>query len=153
MTTTGGDKLRASLRKARQSTGVDGVDIGIFADSKYPDGTFVADVQASNEFGTRKADGSVHIPERPAVRQAIRESEDDARSLIAEHIDTEAGRADEKLAGLVGEFVKGAVQRGITTLRSPPNAPSTVTRKGSSNPLIDESIMRGSWTWKIYRDG
>ena len=152
MTTTGGDKLRASLRKARQATGVDGVDVGIFSDARYPDGTPVAAVQEANEFGTRRKDGSVHIPERPAVRQAIRESEDDARSLIEEHIDTEAGRADEKLAGLVGEFVKGAVQRSITTLRAPPNAESTIRMKGSSNPLIRDSIMRGAWTWKIIQE-
>jgi hypothetical protein len=44
----------------------------------------------------------------------------------------------------VGEFIASDFRRKITTLRSPPNAPSTVAKKGSSNPLIDTGAMRQS---------
>lgn len=149
MATTGGHRLRASLRKARQSTGIDGVDVGIFADSTYADGTPIAAVQAWNEFGTRTPNGEVLVPERPAVRNAVRASEDGVREIIRENIDSEAGRADLKLAGLVGEHVKGQVQRSIEALKAPPNAPSTIDAKGSSNPLIDVGDMKNSWTWAV----
>ena len=164
MATTGGHKLRASLRKARDASGIAGVDVGIFADSRYPSVRtgknggqkqtphYVATVAAWNEFGTQNADGSVGTPERPAIRNAIRASEAEVREIIKSNIDTETGAADTRLAGLVGEFVKGKIQQETVALRAPANAPSTIARKGSSNPLVDTGTMLNSWGWRV-RDG
>ena len=42
-----------------------------------------------------------------------------------------------------------AIAREITNLKEPPNAESTILKKGSSNPLIDTGDMRKSVKWKL----
>lgn len=49
----------------------------------------------------------------------------------------------------VGAFAAGATQQYITDLRDPPNAPYTIEKKGSDNPLIDTGSMRSSVTYKV----
>ena len=49
----------------------------------------------------------------------------------------------------VGIIATGKVQQYMTDLRTPPNAPSTIAKKGSSNPLIDSGMLRGSVTYSV----
>lgn len=49
----------------------------------------------------------------------------------------------------LGNLAVGIIQDAITNLRNPPNAPSTIRIKGSSNPLIDTGHMRSSVTYVI----
>ena len=49
----------------------------------------------------------------------------------------------------VGIVATGKVQQYMTDLRTPPNAPSTIAKKGSSNPLIDSGMMRQSVTYSV----
>ena len=144
MTTTGGDRLKESIRKGKAMASIQGVEIGFFSDSEYPEqGTPVAAIANANEFGTAS------IPERPFMRRAIRNSEEDVRELIAGNIDTVAGKPDLALAERLGETVRSAVVREITDLRDPPNSPKTIEAKGSSNPLIDTGFMRASVKHRI----
>ena len=59
------------------------------------------------------------------------------------------------VASLTGfaEQVAGDVRRNITKLRTPPNAPATITKKGSSNPLIDTGTMRQSVRGRVIIHG
>jgi hypothetical protein len=52
----------------------------------------------------------------------------------------------------LGIMAQGDIQGEITSLSTPPNAPSTIRRKGSSNPLIDSGEMRGAVTYKVDDD-
>ena len=141
-TTTGGDKLRRILRDAGKG-GVDKVEVGFFASARYPNGTPVAAVAVWNEFGTKT------IPERPFFRQAIAEMQDGIVNILKAGIDPKEGVVDQQLANRIGAYAQGQVQKSITKLDAPPNAPATVAAKGSSNPLIDEGTMRQSVTWKV----
>ena len=49
----------------------------------------------------------------------------------------------------VGIIATGKVQQYMTDLKTPPNAPSTIAKKGSSNPLIDSGMMRQSVTYSV----
>ena len=49
----------------------------------------------------------------------------------------------------VGIIATGKVQQYMTDLKTPPNAPSTIAKKGSSNPLIDSGAMRASVTYSV----
>lgn len=51
----------------------------------------------------------------------------------------------------LGRLAQGHIQAEIVALSTPPNAPSTIRKKGSSNPLIDTGAMRQAVTWKIDR--
>ncbi len=138
----GGKKLKRLLREAGKG-GVSGVKVGFFSTAKYEDGTPVAAVAAWNEFGTKT------IPERPFFRNALAESERGVSNILAKGIDTKKMVVDEQLAGRVGAYVAGQVMESITALKGPPNAPETVRRKGSTNPLIDTGMMRASVGWSV----
>lgn len=110
------------------------------------DGSDLVRYAAANEFGTR--DG--HVPERSFLRSTVDENRDRYASLL-----TVAARAAldgtrvETAFGRVGLVVTGDVQEQIRDLRMPPNAPSTIAKKGSDNPLIDSGRMRQSIDFEV----
>ena len=142
---TGGKKLRRTISNAKRAAArsADKLEVGFFETAKYPDGTPVAAVAAWAEFGTEG------IPERPYFRQALENAQRPARQLLRERVDPKTLVVDNKTAAALGELVKGEVQRRITELKTPPNAPATIARKGSSNPLIDKGVLRASATYKV----
>ena len=144
--TVGGDRFREALGKAGKG-GIGHLDVGFFATAKYPDGTQVAAVAAWNEFGTTNEADETHIPERPFFRQAVDESEDEVLALLKAGTDPERGVVTPAMADRIGAYLQGQIQQKIVALREPPNAPSTVKAKGSSNPLIDDGVMLGSVSW------
>lgn len=108
-----------------------------------------------NEFGTKGgASGGGWggpIPERPFLRNAIRENRgkyrDAMRSSAAKILVGKTGI--RTVLSKLGIVAQGDIQAEITSLQSPPNIPVTVALKGSSNPLIDSGEMRGAVTWKV----
>ena len=139
----GGKKLQRLLREAGKG-GVSGVKVGFFSTARYEDGTPVAAVAAWNEFGTET------IPERPFFRNALAESERSVGRISSQGgLDTKKMVVGEQLAGRVGAHVQGKIRDSITALKEPPNAPETVRRKGSSDPLLDTGTLRNSVAWKV----
>lgn len=132
----GGNNLKHMLNAAKYG-GVRGVRVGFFATAKYPDGTPVTSVAAKNEFG-------IGVPERPFMRRANDVLKGEIGDYLKTAIDPKTMRVTEIIAGQIGLKAEFAVQKSITDLRSPPNAPSTVRRKRSSNPLIHTEKMRES---------
>lgn len=63
----------------------------------------------------------------------------------------EEGLTATQIMKRVGVEAEGAIRQYITDLDTPPNAPSTIRRKGSSNPLIDTGAMRQSVTSTVVR--
>lgn len=99
---------------------------------------------AIQEFGAPKR----NIPSRPAVRQAFDMNQVKigrfSRQIVGAII-------DQKLTprtglGLIGENMTNLIKKRITDLDSPPNKISTIRKKKSSNPLIDNSQMINSVT-------
>lgn len=103
-------------------------------------GPTMAAIAASNEFGSE--DGVV--PERSYLRSTVdqhRERYADELQAAAEQVVDGKGDLQTGVA-LLGAIVEGDVKATITDLRDPPNAPATIERKGSSNPLIDTGHLR-----------
>lgn len=105
-----------------------------------------------NEFGTSR------IPERPAIRNAVRDYRTQfradmikgARSIFrAIAAGKEPSPAALRVLRRLGITLQGRIQEEITSLSSPPNAPSTIAQKGSSNPLIESGEYRNSITYKV----
>lgn len=115
--------------------------VGIFESAKYDDGTPVAQVAFWQEFGTTK------IPMRPFLRNAIAENTrkwgDSVKTAIIGTNDS------EKALKMLGEIMRGDIVLSLTNLNTPPNAPSTIKQKGSSNPLIDTGLLRSSISWEL----
>ena len=115
------------------------------AGARYPDGTDLLDVAHDNEFGTSK------IPERPFLRAGVRSNVRRIKSVATEAVKAvNAGEIGiEDASELVGQEAEAGVKEYITALSSPPNAPSTIRKKGSSNPLIDTGLLRQSINYEV----
>jgi hypothetical protein len=105
----------------------------------------VAEVAFWNEFGTKR------VP----ARSFIRSTHDESRQKIARMKARLAkliidGKMDVKRAlGILGEWMKARQIRKIDRLRTPPNEPSTIRQKKSSNPLVDLGQLKQSIDYEI----
>lgn len=87
------------------------------------------------------------IPARPWLLPGVESATQDIVDTIASGI--ESGLPNNQIMEQVGAFAAGATQQYITDLRDPPNAPYTIEKKGSDNPLIDSGVLRSSVTYKV----
>lgn len=110
--------------------------------------TTILDVALANEFGTK------NIPERSFLRSSfIKYNRKFQRIFIAMiRKDMADGKLDmDMLLKKAGAYWVGLVKKQITDIRKPPNAPSTIKKKGSSNPLIDTGQLRASIGYEVIR--
>src|SRR5690606_5993627 len=107
------------------------------------DGLTVATLGAIQHFGNDD------IPARPWLDKGAESGTKDYLETIQEGV--EDGLDAKQIMARVGEEAEGAIRQYITDLDSPPNKPSTIKRKGSSNPLIDTGNMRQSVTSSVAR--
>lgn len=136
------DLLDAVLQKLKLQFGT--VEVGFFKGSaKYKGGKDVTTVARDNDQGTKR------IPERPFMIPAGNKAANKTINITVQSI---AGGMDEQQAlSKAAIMFKNAIQREITNLKEPPNAESTIFKKGSSNPLIDTGVMRSKVEWKFKK--
>lgn len=98
----------------------------------------MAQLGAIQHFGTQT------IPARPWLDVGVKSGAQDYLEVIENNSDD----IDNALE-IIGQIAVGKVQQYMTDLQDPPNAPSTIAKKGSSNPLIDTGALRQSVTYSI----
>lgn len=101
--------------------------------------------QAQN--GALQNFGNDKIPARPWLIPGVESATPDVIDTIASGI--EKGLPTDQIMEQVGAIAAGATQQYMTDLREPPNAKSTIAKKGSDNPLIDSGSLRASVTYKV----
>ena len=86
------------------------------------------------------------LPERAFLRRSVPESAPKVRAAIRAGL---RGRSLDSpltlppnVARQAGEAIADQIRSNIDTLRTPPNKPDTIARKGSRNPLLDSQTMR-----------
>lgn len=117
----------------------------------FPGGGAQAQKAIWQEFGTRGGGWGGPIPERPFMRNAMRNNREKYRqAMMSSASKLIYGEVDmNSVLSKLGALARGDIQQEITSLRSPPNSPVTIARKGSSNPLIDTGAIRRAVTWEI----
>lgn len=116
-------------------TGDEHVIVGVLgakAAQAHGSGVTNLDVATWNEFGTPRA------PERSFIRETIDLAQDKLLQLSAKlgkGVVSGAFTAGQALE-LLGEHTVGLMIERINAHIAPPNAPSTIKRKGSRTPLI-----------------
>ena len=120
------------------------LEVGFFETATYPNGTQVAQVAKWNELGT------INYPARPFMRSSVAKNKDNWLKRIP-HAYQSTGLDNKKALGIVGELIRGDIIKEITAFTTPPNTPSTIKAKGSSNPLIDTGLMRRSVTYRVSK--
>lgn len=105
----------------------------------------VAQIAAIQEWGND------HIPERAPVRTALSEHAKDIKKLLKKVTNKVLdGKLDKKQAiGVVCQKIADGIVAKIESNLPPPNAESTIARKGSSTTLIDSAQMKNSVDWEI----
>lgn len=108
-----------------------------------------------NHYGTRGgASGGGWggpIPPRPFLLNAVRKN----RAKYLENMRKGAKgiirgtHSTRAILSRLGIEAADDIRQEITDLKSPPNSPTTIKMKGSSNPLIDTGEMRSKVTWKV----
>lgn len=102
-----------------------------------------AGYMALGETGPHK----ITIPARPWLEPGVASATQEIIATIRDGV--AAGLAPDDTLEKVGLVAVGAVKQYMTALKSPPNAKSTIKKKGSDNPLIDKGHMRASVTHKV----
>ncbi len=137
-----GKRYFAELKKLAQLE----VVVGFQEGDTYEDGTSLAEVAAYNEFG------SSDTPARPFMRQSFEGHQAELKAACEQvnKVIASGGTAEEALKKL-GVTVKGLVQAEIVEGDFAPNAPSTIKKKGSEQPLVDTGHMRQSVNYVIRK--
>ncbi|WP_414499432.1 hypothetical protein [Zymobacter sp. IVIA_12111.31 C1] len=145
----GGDALKRRLANiAKRLDGAQELRVGFLEGAAYPDGTPVATVAATNEFG-RPDKGQ---PPRPFFRTMIDENSPNWGRQIGKLLKANGGDSAAALDAM-GSVIKGQLQRSINQFTSPPLAPSTVAAKGFDKPLIDTAHMLRSVDYEVVGNG
>lgn len=133
-------KLSEMLDKYRNAESA-AVRVGVMGAKTYPDGQLVASVAAANEFGTDK------IPARPFFRSTIANNRDVLPRMIAALLE----RHDvETVLRLIGEHMSDELKQSVMTWSDPPNAESTVKKKGYNAPLrANDRLLRNSFSYEL----
>ncbi|WP_440863086.1 hypothetical protein [Symbiopectobacterium purcellii] len=124
------------------------VTVGFIDGATYPDGTPVAMVAATNEYGRPEN----NQPSRPFFRNAISDHEGEWQETIARGI--RAGIAVDQALEVVGVQIQGDVQASIATLMEPALSPATIAARkmkgnDSSKPLVDTKVMIGDVNYEV----
>lgn len=121
-------KIKASLDDGRS------VRIGFKAGARYPDGTLLLKVVLWNEFGTKTS------PPRPAIRTMVAMKSPTWGKALAKILKSTKYNADLTMQ-LMGEGMASQLVESITNWTDPPNADSTIARKGFDKPWIETSFL------------
>lgn len=90
---------------------------------------------------------TIDIPPRPWLEPGVASATPEVLLTIQEGM--EAGQSMDQILEAVGVVAAAKVKVYMADLKTPPNAASTIRKKGSSNPLIDSGAMRQSVTHKV----
>lgn len=130
-----------------------GFPVGKATSVQYPDGTPVVDVAVYNNYGTFNKDGSVHIPARPFLDiggfRAVEQTKILRKKLFQMVRDGQITM--EKAADIIGAKAAAVMKNTIRDFDDPPNAPATIRKKKSDNPLVDTGLMMQSVTWDVRK--
>lgn len=142
----GAARLRAALR-ARVASAVEVGVLGADAAKAYDGGDepiTVADVARWAEFGLGQ-------PRRSWLKDTI----EIKRAELLERMRAEAQavargeRTKPEALTRIGLWIEGEIKQRIANGIDPPNAETTIERKGSSTPLIDTGQLRSSITHRL----
>ena len=111
------------------------LEVGYFADKRYEDGTYASQVAVSNEYGRPEN----NVPPRPFMRKTASKHSNDWKDFVQVRVNGKAEWRDilQDLGVMVEEDISDMIARWAT----PPNAPSTIKRKGFNDPLVDTGNM------------
>lgn len=137
------DKILDALNNIASNLSDKQLKVGFIDGATYPNGTPVAMVAATNEYGNP----ANNQPPRPFFRNAIAEHESEWMDAISRGL--QKGVPLEDVLAVVGEKAVGDVVQSIATLVEPDLSEVTLERRRnrkvmpnqSDKPLVDTKVM------------
>lgn len=130
------------------------VKVGVLADNANATGDFdMVALAATHEFGSPAAG----VPERSFIRSTFRGPPEWLKAITPKLAKAalegrlEVGQALNLLGSVAASKVRATITEGDGV--PPPNAPSTIAKKGSDRPLVDTGRMLNAVTWKVFLEG
>lgn len=114
-------------------------------------GKYVGTRFVSNDFSGHHQTTKAHeivIPARPALRNTVAEKATRWAQVLGVTLKANGGDMDKALR-MVGEAAVADIKRTIGTFTDPPNAPSTIAKKGHDQPLRDTKNYLNSIAYDI----
>ncbi len=133
------DRIKKELKSVK------GVRVGYIKDKRYPNGFSLIHNALVQEYGNER------IPPRPFLRRTLKKR-DEWRMYVIENYDVDSKKTLNQIALETGMIIKRDIQRSIDSNIPPPNAKSTVKKKGSTHTLIDTGTLRNSVQIEVIRD-
>jgi hypothetical protein len=136
-------KLAIALAAIEQKVTRGGIlEMGFLEGSTDRNGMSNAVKAFFNEFGTTRA------PPRPAFRSTISHQskvwgENLGKAIVAHNYDGEAALKD------LGQSMRDDLESSIAQWSTPPNAESTIEKKGFNDPLIDTGDMQRAPAYRV----
>lgn len=129
--------------------------VGVFGEDDSGGKASYVMIASVHEFGAiiDNGKGIITIPERSFIRSTFDEKQGEWMNFLKQQIKLvcDFRVAPRDALERLGAKMVGDIQKKIRNLQSPPNAPSTIAAKGSSNPLIDTGGLRQRITYKVER--
>lgn len=132
------------------------VDVGILgSETDSESGLTIAGIGAVHEFGTDRAGrgNKTVIPKRSFIKMPIDKKQADIKSAAEKRLQQHLEKGNVKgVFEDIGLAAEGVIQEAFSTGGFgtwAPNAESTVQKKGSASPLIDEGVLRKAITSKV----
>lgn len=93
----------------------------------------------------------VSIPPRPFIRNAWNANKHNYERIIKRGVEAIIfdGMTAETVLNRLGATAAADIQRSSIALRKPANAPATIERKKSTNPLVDTGELQRMVTYKV----
>ena len=95
----------------------------------------------------------INIPERSFIRAGYEEAKPELEKLIQRLIPLViSGKMPvNQMFETLGVTLSTKIQTYVKSVRTPPNHPMTIARKGSSQPLVDSGRMVQSITYEVVK--
>lgn len=141
-------KVLAAARDMRVKVGI----IGGEKDERTDGELTNTEIGIVHEFGAPEAG----IPERPFIRPTLEVHGHEYRKMIRDGLASKVLKGQmtaERLFNIVGMKAAADIKARIREGIDPPNADSTVERKGSSTPLVDTGQLINSISWEVTKKG
>lgn len=91
----------------------------------------------------------VVIPPRPFMRNAVQKDQATWAKVLQDSM--EKGLSLRKCMKNVGVAMQTSIAKSINEIQDPPNAPSTVRKKGSAKPLVDTVYLKNSIAYEVIK--
>lgn len=136
----GGNQFKKRLAEIAKQAKSAKVRVGIIKSGTYDgeNGESVAQVAFWNEYGTATS------PSRPFFRNTIAAHKNEWPKQVAKKLADNNGDVHQTLNEM-GEYVQGQIIQTIQNFEDPPNAASTIKKKGFNSPLRDTGAL-----WQKY---